>query len=87
MLSYTIGTIVKTAANLYVFLIFVYVLMSWFPHNRGFVASLYEALRAICEPYLSIFRRILPSMGGIDFSPIIAIFVLQLLVRLVFSYF
>ncbi len=35
-------------------------------------------LRDICEPYLRIFRRVLPSFGGLDFSPILAIITLQI---------
>jgi uncharacterized protein YggT (Ycf19 family) len=35
-------------------------------------------LRDICEPFLRIFRRVIPSFGGIDFSPILAIFTLQI---------
>jgi uncharacterized protein YggT (Ycf19 family) len=35
-------------------------------------------LRDICEPFLRIFRRVLPSFGGLDFSPILAIFTLQI---------
>ena len=33
-------------------------------------------LRDICEPYLRIFRRLIPGMGMIDLSPIIALIVL-----------
>jgi uncharacterized protein YggT (Ycf19 family) len=35
-------------------------------------------LRDVCEPFLRIFRRVLPSFGGLDFSPILAIFTLQI---------
>lgn len=35
-------------------------------------------LRDVCEPFLRIFRRLLPSFGGFDFSPIIAIIVLEI---------
>ena len=35
-------------------------------------------LRDVCEPFLRIFRGILPSFGGFDFSPIIAIIALQI---------
>jgi uncharacterized protein YggT (Ycf19 family) len=35
-------------------------------------------LRDICEPFLRIFRRFLPSFGGIDFSPILAILTLEI---------
>lgn len=36
-------------------------------------------LRDICEPFLRIFRRVIPAFGGFDFSPILAIFTLQIL--------
>ena len=35
-------------------------------------------LRDVCEPFLRIFRRVLPSFGGIDFSPILAILALEI---------
>jgi YggT family protein len=40
-------------------------------------------LRDVCEPFLRIFRRVLPSFGGLDFSPLLAILALQLLNSLV----
>jgi YggT family protein len=36
-------------------------------------------LRDVCEPFLRIFRRLLPSFGGFDFSPIVAIFALRII--------
>jgi YggT family protein len=36
-------------------------------------------LHDVCEPFLRLFRRFLPAVGGIDFSPIVAIFTLQIL--------
>jgi YggT family protein len=38
-------------------------------------------LRDVCEPFLRIFRRFLPQMGGFDFSPILAIITLEILNR------
>lgn len=35
-------------------------------------------LREVSEPYLRIFRRFIPPLGPIDLSPIVAIFVLQI---------
>jgi YggT family protein len=46
------------------------------PYSRVSDAVL-TFLRDCSEPYLRIFRRILPSIGGLDFSPIIAIVLLQ----------
>ena len=52
------------------------------PYNRAFDAVL-TFLRDVSEPYLRPFRRILPSFGGFDFSPIIAFIVLGIVSRIV----
>jgi YggT family protein len=36
-------------------------------------------LRDVCEPFLRIFRRLIPSFGGIDLSPLLAIITLEIL--------
>jgi len=48
------------------------------PYSRASDAVL-SFLRETCEPFLRIFRRVLPSFGGFDFSPIVAIIVLSLI--------
>jgi YggT family protein len=52
------------------------------PYSRASDAVL-TFLRDVCEPYLRIFRRIIPQMGAFDFSPMIAILVLSLLNSLI----
>ena len=47
------------------------------PYSRTIDAVL-GFLRDVCEPFLRIFRRVIPAFGGIDFSPILAIFTLQI---------
>ena len=47
------------------------------PYSRA-TDSVIGFLRDICEPFLKIFRGIIPSIGGFDFSPIIAFISLQL---------
>lgn len=47
------------------------------PYSRATDAVL-SFLRDVCEPYLRIFRRMLPMAGSLDFSPIVAILVLTL---------
>lgn len=47
------------------------------PYSRAMDAVL-TFLRDVCEPYLRIFRRVIPQIGMFDFSPIIAIIVLSL---------
>ena len=75
----------------YVLLIFVYVLTSWvrLPYSV-WVRRVSDFLRDVCEPYLRIFRRILPPLGPLDLSPVVAIFVLfvlRVLIDALFNHF
>ncbi|MBM7578424.1 YggT family protein [Jeotgalibacillus terrae] len=54
----------------------IYILLSWFPNARE--SSFGQILAKICEPYLEPFRRIIPPLGMIDISPLIAIIALNL---------
>ena len=80
-----IQNIVIALSNAYTVVIFVYVLMSWLPNTAsGAIGQVYRALGTICDPYLDLFRRFIPPIGGVlDISPIIALLVLQLVVRLI----
>ncbi len=73
--------------NVYEFLIVVWCLMSWVPRGTGSggVDAFRDALGMLVEPYLNVFRRVIPPMNGIDFSPIVAIFALSFIERLVFT--
>ena len=77
--------IIVALANAYSTVIFVYVLMSWLPNTEtGVVGQVYRALGTLCEPYLGLFRRFIPPIGGmLDISPIVALLVLQFVVRLI----
>ena len=73
------------AVDFYVGLIIIYILMSWLPSMPGIVGDLYQVLGRLCDPFLDIFRRIIPPIGGsgmaIDFSPVVAVLVLQIAAR------
>jgi YggT family protein len=47
------------------------------PYNRATDAVL-GFLREVCEPFLRLFRRILPQFGGFDLSPMLAILTLSI---------
>ena len=68
--------------EIYAWVIFIYVILSWFPHETGIMGKIYDALGTVCEPYLKLFRKFIPPVGGrgaaIDFSPIVAFIALQL---------
>ncbi|MBQ9691151.1 MAG: YggT family protein [Eggerthellaceae bacterium] len=80
----SIAYIISRLFEAYTVLIFIYVLMSWIPTKSGIIGDIDAALARICEPFLGIFRKILPSIGGmVDVSPILALIVLQLAERLI----
>ncbi|RST75416.1 YggT family protein [Siminovitchia acidinfaciens] len=68
--------IIMQLISLYSWALIIYILMSWFPNARE--SSIGQFLGRICEPYLEPFRRIVPSLGMIDISPIVAFLVLKL---------
>ncbi|MMZ62220.1 YGGT family protein [compost metagenome] len=68
--------IVDLLYNIYFYMIFAYILMSWVPNVRD--SFIGELLGKLVEPYLAPFRKFIPPiMGMIDISPIIALFVLN----------
>jgi YggT family protein len=78
-------------ATVYTLAIIAYILSSLafslglrIPYSRWSDAIL-TFLRDVSEPFLRIFRRVLPSLGGLDLSPIVAILVLQIGARLIAS--
>lgn len=56
---------------------FAYILSSWVPQIKNNI--IVEFLEAICEPYLKLFRKIIPPIGMLDISPVVALIVLGLL--------
>lgn len=70
----TVQDFVTVFAGVYVLLILVYILMSWLPPSvTGPLAGVRRFLAEVCEPYLRLFRRVIPSVGPLDLSPIVAI--------------
>jgi YggT family protein len=80
-----IANYVSTLIYVYIILIFVYVLLNLLfstgvrPPYARWSDALLKFLRDVCEPWLRVFRRFIPSMGMFDFSPMIAIIVLYFL--------
>ncbi|HBT94634.1 MAG TPA: YggT family protein [Coriobacteriia bacterium] len=78
--------ILMYAINLYVFIVIAWAILSWFNKGSGVVNDIYQALDKIVAPFVDIFRRFIPATGGMDFSPLIAIIVLQLVGRLLVGF-
>jgi len=77
-----IANYVSDVFGVYIALILIYILINLVfafglrPGYSRYLDRFLEFLRQVCDPYLRIFRRLLPGMGPMDFSPIIAIIVL-----------
>ena len=81
---YYLQYLIVSLADAYSMVLFVYVLMSWIPMKSGIIGDIYTILGRLCDPYLNLFRRFVPPIGGmVDISPIIALLVLQFAVRLI----
>ena len=79
--------ILISLSDTYSFVIVIYVLLSWFPMG-GIIEEIRNALGKICDPFLNLFKRLIPPIGGmVDITPIIALLVLQFGVRFIVSLF
>jgi YggT family protein len=86
-----IASYVGALFTVYIVVLFVYLLVNLMlsfgvrlPYSRWTDAVL-GFLRDVSEPYLRIFRRLLPTMGGFDFTPMLAIIVLYILRSVIVS--
>ena len=75
---------VRVFVYLYIFLILAYVITSWIrlPYSP-WLNRVQRFLYDVCDPYLRLFRRILPSLGPLDLSPMVAVLALVLFEQLV----
>jgi YggT family protein len=77
-----IANYVSALFEVYIVLIFIYILLNLLfsfglrlPYAR-WTDSVMNFLKDVSEPYLRIFRRLIPSIGMFDLSPVVAIIVL-----------
>ena len=77
-----IANYVSALFTVYIALIFIYILLNLLfsfgmrlPYAR-WSEAITNFLRDVSEPYLKLFRRIIPTVGMFDFTPMIAIIVL-----------
>jgi len=75
-LPFAFGSIINSSIYIFMGAIFLQIIMSWInPHAYH---PIMEIARAIAEPLMAPARRLLPSIGGLDLSPILAIMFLRL---------
>ena len=73
---------INSVINLYFFLIILRIFLTWIP-SVNWEKQPFDTLRQVCDVYLNIFRRFIPPINGLDFSPIVALIVLQIIQRII----
>ena len=79
-----VGTFLNVFVGVYVLAIFLYVLTSWIPLPYS-LRPVQRFLNDVCEPYLRLWRRVLPMAGPIDLSPMVAVIALIVFVQIVIA--
>ena len=73
-----ISRAVNTLFYFYYLLIILRIFLSWVP-SIDWDSQPFNGIRSISDPFLNIFRGIIPPIGMLDISPIVAIILLQIL--------
>lgn len=78
-----IGSVLLGVANFLEYLLIGYIILGWFiffgavKDRDGVFFRVYVFLMTKIEPLLSVIRRFLPSLGGLDFSPLVVFLALH----------
>ena len=75
---------VSVFIDVYILMIFAYILTSWIrlPYSP-WLNRVQRFLFDVSEPYLRLFRRVIPPFGPLDISPVVAVLVLVIVQQLV----
>ena len=81
-----IRSFVDVFIYVYVLVIFAFILTSWvrLPYSP-WLNRVQRFLYDVCDPYLRLFRRVLPPVGPLDLSPMVGLFVLYIIQRVLVS--
>ena len=82
MLPVSLLQVLARTLQIYSLVLIVRVLLSWFP-NLDWSNPVLSSVSAITDPYLNAFRGLIPPLGGIDLSALLAFLALNLLQSLV----
>ncbi|UIP07588.1 YggT family protein [Erythrobacter sp. SDW2] len=91
MLLYTIYQILEVITNVFVMLIIVQfiigLLLAFNVINTSnqFIVAIYQSINSLLEPVLAPIRRVMPSTGAIDFSPLVLLIGLQVVMIILWN--
>lgn len=71
-------SLIRLFITVYTLILIAYIILSWFPSVRR--SKIFHFLQFYSDPYLRLFRKIIPPIGGIvDLSPLLAFISLQVI--------
>lgn len=83
MTPISISRLVSQIFYFYYLLIIIRIFLTWIP-SIDWTQQPFSGIRSVTDPFLNIFRGVIPPIGGVlDISPIIAILLLQILQGLI----
>jgi len=76
----------RVFVTVYSLLILAYIITSWvrLPYSV-WLNRIQRFLYDVCDPYLRLWRRILPNFGPLDLSPVVGVAFLYILLRVILS--
>lgn len=80
----TLFQVLSQTLQIYSLVLIVRVLLSWFP-NLDWSNPVLSTVSSITDPYLNAFRGLIPPLGGIDLSAILAFVALNLMQQLLLN--
>lgn len=88
-MNYALANIINLVIEVLSLLILIEVIGSWIMMLRvklpSFVFDLLRGVQSITSVFLNPIRRVIPSIGGLDISPIVALILLDVLRRVLFT--
>ena len=80
--------LITALLDAYTWIIIIYCLLTWIPSQTGLIGEVKRILGVITDPFLDLFRKLIPPIGGmVDVTPIVALLVLQLVKSLIYRLF
>ena len=81
MIKLYIADLIRYFFYTYTFLLFIRIVVSWVPDWQ--YRTFFRFVAFLTDPYLNVFRRILPPLGGVlDISPLLAFFALTVMEKI-----
>ena len=82
----SVESFVNVFIDVYILLILAYIVISWIrlPYSV-WLNRIQRFLYDVCDPYLRLWRRFLPTFGPVDFSPVIGVAFLYILLAVVIN--